>query len=71
MRTVGDVLKGWVEGLCGNKTNPLSIIASADAAVGRHGLKGGVDLTSHLFFLTELAMEIKMPKLQMVCWHNY
>lgn len=41
MRTVGEVLEGCVEGLCGDKTDPLSIIASADAAVGQYGLKGG------------------------------
>lgn len=66
MRTAGEVLEGCVEGLCGDKTNPLSIIASADAAVGQHGLKGGatrhtrlrVYVQTGLIFLTELAMKI-------------
>ncbi len=67
MRMAGEVLEGCVEGLCGDKTNPLSIIASADAAVGQHGLKGGrytthtrlrVYVATGLIFLTELAMKI-------------
>ncbi len=66
MRTTGEVLEGLVEGLCGDKASPLSIIASADAAVGQHGPKGGatrhtrllVYVQTDLFFLSELAMKI-------------
>ncbi len=31
--------------MCGDKASPLSIIASADAAVGQHGPKGGATTT--------------------------
>ncbi len=52
MRTTGEVLEGLVEGLCGDKASPLSIIASADAAVGQHGPEGRRYTTSHGYLFT-------------------
>lgn len=48
---VGEVLEGWLEGLCSDKADPLSIIAFADAAVGQRGLKGG-DRRTHGYVFT-------------------